>query len=168
MSIPFISVFQTNICIHKPFPLRIINPAPQIIQSRLLIVHIPTIAERIQRTNRRCQTAGFADRITPCVITIFYHLCTIRVNQRNHIALQIVDIEVIDIVIGDHTGLTLRIIEEMQIMAALRHVDDIFAIQRINVSTCHLGALNGRVFFGKKRKDLRFLESLYLGRGDRI
>ena len=131
MSIPFISVFQTNICIHKPFPLRIINPAPQIIQSRLLIVHIPTIAERIQRANRRCQTAGFADRITPRIITIFYHLRTIRVNQRNHIALQIVDIEVIDIVIGDHTGLPLRIIEEMQIMAALRHVDDIFAIQRI-------------------------------------
>ena len=65
------------------------------------------------------------------IITIFYHLRTIRVNQRNHIALQIVDIEVIDIVIGDHTGLTLRIIEEMQIMATLRHVDDIFAIQRI-------------------------------------
>ena len=84
MSIPFISVFQTNICIHKPFPLRIINPAPQIIQSRLLIVHIPTIAERIQRTNRRCQTAGFADRITPRIITIFYHLRTIRVNQRRY------------------------------------------------------------------------------------
>ena len=131
MSIPFISVFQTNICIHKPFLFRIINPAPQIIQSRLLIIHIPTIAERIQRTNRRCQTAGFADRITPRIITIFYHLRTIRVNQRNRIALQIVDIEVIDIVIGDHTGLTLRIIEEMQIMAALHHVDDIFAIQRI-------------------------------------
>ena len=91
MSIPFISVFQTNICIHKPFPLRIINPAPQIIQSRLLIVHIPTITERIQRTNRRCQTAGFTDRITPRIITIFYHLRTIRVNRRNHIALQVVD-----------------------------------------------------------------------------
>ncbi len=45
----------------------------------------------IQRTNRRCQTAGFADRITPRIITIFYHLRTIRVNQRNHIALQVVD-----------------------------------------------------------------------------
>ena len=109
----------------------IIVSAPQIVQSGFLIIHIPTIAERIQRTNRRCQTAGFADRITPRIITIFYHLRTIRVNQRNHIALQIVDIEVIDIVIGDHAGLALRIIEEMQIMAALRHVDDIFAIQRI-------------------------------------
>ena len=65
------------------------------------------------------------------IINKFYHLRTICVNQRNHIALQIVDIEVIDIVIGDHAGLTLHIIEEMQIMAALRHVDDIFAIQRI-------------------------------------
>ena len=114
MSIPFISVFQTNICIHKPFSLQIINPAPQIIQSRLLIIHIPTIAERIQRANRRCQTAGFADRITPHIITIFYHLRTIRVNQRNHIALQIVDIEVVNIVIGDHAGLALRIIDEYE------------------------------------------------------
>ena len=65
------------------------------------------------------------------IITIFYHLRTIRVNQRNHIALQIVDIEVIDIVIGNHAGLPLRIVEEVQVMAALRHVDDIFAIQRI-------------------------------------
>jgi len=45
---------------------------------------------------------------------IFYHLRTIRVNQHNHIALQIVDIEVIDIVIGDHAGLALRIIEEYE------------------------------------------------------
>ena len=95
--------------IDKSFPYRIIIPAPQIVKSGLLIIHIPTISEWIQRTNRRCQTDGFADRITPRIITIFYHLRTIRVNQRNHIALQIVDIEVIDIVIGDHAGLPLRI-----------------------------------------------------------
>ena len=100
--------------IDKSFPHRIIIPAPQVVQSSFLIVHIPTIAERIQRTNRRRQTAGFTDRITPRIITIFYHLRTIRVNQRNHIALQIVDIEVIDIVIGDHAGLPLRIIEEYE------------------------------------------------------
>ena len=48
------------------------------------------------------------------IITIFYHLRTIRVNQRNHIALQIVDIEVINIVIGDHAGLPLRIVEKYE------------------------------------------------------
>ena len=78
------------------------------------IIRIPAIAERIQRTNRRRQTAGFADRITPRIITIFYHLRTIRVNQRNHIALQIVDIEVIDAVIGNHAGLALRIVEKYE------------------------------------------------------
>ena len=135
MSIPFISVFQTNICIHKPFSLQIINPAPQIIQSRLLIIHIPTIAERIQRANRRCQTAGFADRITPHIITIFYHLRTIRVNQRNHIALQVVDFY--------HS-----------------------AYKRLHMP--FRGIKWSSLVFWQKRKDLRFLESLYLGRGDRI
>ena len=87
----------------------IIVSAPQIIQSGFLIIHIPTISERVQRAQCSRQRASLADRITPCAITIFYHLRTIRVNQRNHIALQIVDIEVIDIVIGDLAGLALRI-----------------------------------------------------------
>ena len=100
--------------IDKSFPHRIVIPAPQIVQSGLLIVHIPAIAERIHRAQRSSHRASFADRITPRIINIFYHLRTIRVNQRNHIALQIVDIEVIDIVIGDHAGLALRIIEEYE------------------------------------------------------
>ena len=100
--------------IDKSFPHRIIIPAPQVVQTSFLIVHIPAIAERIQRTNRRCQTAGFTDRITPRIINIFYHPRTIHVNQRSYIALQIVDIEVIDIVMGDHAGLSLRIIEEYE------------------------------------------------------
>ena len=100
--------------IDKSFPHRIIIPAPQVVQTSFLIVHIPTIAERIQRTNRRCQTAGFADRIPPRIINIFYHLRAIRVNQRNHIALQIVDIEVVNIIIGDHAGLALRIVEKYE------------------------------------------------------
>ena len=100
--------------IDKSFPHRIVIPAPQIVQSGLLIVHIPAIAERIHRAQRSSHRASFADRITPRIINIFYHLRTIRVNQRNHIALQIVDIEVIDIVIGDHAELALRIIEEYE------------------------------------------------------
>ena len=119
-------VMVNSIRRNEPLPHRIIIPAPEVIQPNLLIVHIPTIAERIQRTNRRCQTAGFADRITSRIINIFYHLRAIRVNQRNHIALQIVDIEVINIIISNHAGLTLRIIEEMQVMAALSAVQPRF------------------------------------------
>ena len=48
------------------------------------------------------------------IITIFYHLRTIRVNQCNHIALQIVDIEVVNIIIGNHAGLSLRIVEKYE------------------------------------------------------
>lgn len=92
----------------------IIVSAPQIVQSGFLIVHIPTISERVQRAQRSSHRAGFADRITPHIINIFYHPRTIRVNQRSYITLQIVDIEVIDIVIGDHAGLALRIIEEYE------------------------------------------------------
>ena len=105
---------EKNISVQILTDNEIIVSAPQIVQSGFLIIHIPAIAERIQRTNRRCQTAGFTDRITSRIITIFYHLRTIRVNQRNHIALQIVDIEVIDIVIGNHAGLTLRIVEKYE------------------------------------------------------
>ena len=100
--------------IEKSFPHRIIIPTPQVVQFRLLIIHIPAIAERVHRAQRSSHLASLADQITPCIINIFYHLRTIRVNQRNHIALQIVDIEVIGIVIGDHAGLALRIIDEYE------------------------------------------------------
>ena len=35
-------------------------------------------------------------------------------SQRNHIALQIVDIEVVNIIIGNHAGLALRIVEKYE------------------------------------------------------
>ena len=95
--------------IDKSFPHRIVIPTPQIVQFRLLIIHIPSIAERIQRTNRRCQTAGFTDRITPRIITIFYHLRIIRVNQRSYIALKIIHIKIAAFVESNHCRLVLRI-----------------------------------------------------------
>ena len=49
--------------IDKSFPHRIVIPAPQIVQSGLLIVHIPVIAERIHRAQRSSHRAGFTDRI---------------------------------------------------------------------------------------------------------
>ena len=109
----------------------IIVSAPQIVQSGFLIIHIPTIAERIHRAQRSSHRAGFADRITPCVITIFYHLCTVRVNDGDRVILKIVNIEVIRSVEAHHGRLALRVIEEMQVIATLRHVDDILAAQRV-------------------------------------
>ena len=68
------------------------------------------------------------------IITIFYHLRTIRVNQHNRIALQVVDFY--------HS-----------------------AYKRLYMP---FRGIKWSSLFWQKRKDLRFLESLYLGRGDRI
>ena len=92
----------------------IIVSAPQIVQSGFLIVHIPTIPERIHRAQRSSHHASLADRITPRIITIFYHLRTIRVNQRNHIAMQVVDLEIVHAIETHHAGLPLRIMEEYE------------------------------------------------------
>ena len=105
---------EKNISVQVLTDNGIIVSAPQIVQSGFLIIHIPTISERVQRTNCCCQTADFADWITPRIITIFYHLHTIRVNQRSYIALQVVDIEIVHAIETHHGGLPLRIIEEYE------------------------------------------------------
>lgn len=62
---------------------------------------------------------------------IFYHLYAVGVNYCHNIALEIVDIEVVRAIEADHRRLTLRIIEEVQTVVALCHVDNILAIQRV-------------------------------------
>ena len=94
--------------IDKSFPHRIIIPTPQIVQSGLLIVHIPAIAERIHRAQRSSHRASFADQITPRIINIFYHPRTIRVNQRSYIALKIIHIEIAASIELNHCRLVLR------------------------------------------------------------
>ncbi len=54
-----------GVTIDKPTPNRIIIPAPEVIQPCLLIVHIPTIAEGIQRTQCSCQGASFCLAVCP-------------------------------------------------------------------------------------------------------
>ena len=97
------------VCINKPFPHWIIIPAPQVVQSSFLIIHIPTIAERIHRAQRSSHRASLADRITPRIINIFYHPRTIRVNQRSYIALKIIHIEIAASVKSNHCRLVLCI-----------------------------------------------------------
>ena len=48
--------------------------------------------------------------------------CTL--SQRNHIALQIVGIEVVNIIIGDHAGLALRIVETVPYLFILLFILD--------------------------------------------
>ena len=64
--------FQTEytIRINKPTPLRIIVPTPQIIQPRLLIKHIPAIAERLHLAQRFRQFTGTPQRRAPRIVAV--------------------------------------------------------------------------------------------------
>ena len=73
--------------IQEPRPLRVIVPTAQIIQHSLLVIHIATIPERIERSQRACHRAGFTQYPTPSIVLIFYYFLAIAVNQRNHVAL---------------------------------------------------------------------------------
>ena len=73
--------------IDKSAPLRVIVPTAQIIQPGLLVIHIATIPERIERSQRACHRAGFTQYPTPSIVLVFYYLLAVAVNQRDHIAL---------------------------------------------------------------------------------
>ena len=76
-----------TVSIQKPRPLRIIVPTAQIIQPGFLVIHIATIPERIERSQRACYRAGFTHYPTPSIVLIFYYLLAAAVNQRDHVAL---------------------------------------------------------------------------------
>ena len=63
--------------------------ASQIVQPRLLVEHIPPIAEWISLAQRIGQRAGGTQRLAPCIVLVFYHEGTRTVKQANDIALEI-------------------------------------------------------------------------------
>ena len=86
---------QKRIYINKPTPNRKIVPAPEVIQPRLLIVHVGAIAERLNGAKGGSKGAGGGKDLAPCIVYIFYHFITTGVNKANDIALQIMDIAVL-------------------------------------------------------------------------
>ena len=64
---------------------------PDVIQPRLLIIHVGTIAERLNGTEGGSKGTGGGKDFTPRIVHIFYHFITTGVNKANDIALQIED-----------------------------------------------------------------------------
>ena len=56
--------------INKSAERRIVAPAPQVIQPRLLIKHIPAIPERLHLAQRFCQLAGTPQRRAPRIVAV--------------------------------------------------------------------------------------------------
>ena len=75
----------TNVAIriHEPSPPRIIIPAPQIVQPRFLIKHIPAIPKRLRPAQRFRQFAGTPQRRAPRIIHITNNNISIRIKNCN-------------------------------------------------------------------------------------
>ena len=78
----------TNVAIriHEPSPPRIIIPAPQIVQPRFLIEHIPAIAERLHLAQRLRQFASAPQRRAPRIIAVADNSIAILIQNCNKVA----------------------------------------------------------------------------------
>ena len=123
----------TNVAIriNKPSPPRIIVPTPQIVQPRLLVKHIPAIPKRVERPQRLCQSPTLPNGHTPSIIRIANNNISIRIKNRNHIALQALDVSIRNTVVSHDRWTILCIIEEMQFIAFPRHMHNILPMQGI-------------------------------------
>ena len=120
-----------RIRIDKPTPLRIIVPTPQIIQPRLLIKDIPAIAERLHLAQRFRQLASAPQRRTPRIVAVADDGIAILIQNRNNIALQALDVGIRRAIVHHHCRTALRVVEEVQLVAALGHVDNVLAVQGV-------------------------------------
>ena len=98
-------------------PLGVIVPAAEIVQPRLRIVDIPAVAEGVQLAQRVRHGAGGGQRIAPCVIGVRHHLRAATVDQSSHVALRVLQIEILRAIVGDGHGPPL-VVGEVQGRAA--------------------------------------------------
>ena len=108
--------------IDKSIPMGCIIPASEVVQAGFLIIDIPTIAERIAHTQRIRERAGHGERLTPCIVLVFYNKIAIVVKDANDISLKIMEIGVgraIEVYLR-RTGL--RIVKEVQLVSMLNFV----------------------------------------------
>ena len=63
------------------------------------------IAEGIELTQRVGHGAGGSQRVAPCVIGVRHHLCAAAVDQPGHVALRILQIEILRAVVGAGEGM---------------------------------------------------------------
>ena len=62
------------------------------------------IAEGVQLTQRVGHGAGGGQGITPCIIGVRHHLRAAAVDQPGHVALRVLQIEILRAIVGDGHG----------------------------------------------------------------
>jgi hypothetical protein len=59
------------------------------------IIDIPTVAEGVEIAQCVRHGAGGSQWIAPCIIGVRYHLCAAAVDQPGHVALRVLQIEIL-------------------------------------------------------------------------
>ena len=97
----------------------VIIPALEIVQACFSVVEVPAVAEGVEIAQCVGHGAGGGQRIAPCVIGVRHHLRAAAVDQLGHVALRVLQVEVLRAIIGDGHGADL-IVGKMQSCAAVR------------------------------------------------
>ena len=115
------TIIDQAVRIDKPTPPRVIIPALQIVQPRFRVVDIPAVAQRVDRTERRCHCTGGGQQIAPCVVGVGHDARAAGADKTGHVALRVLDVEVLRAVVvhGQRAG---RVVGEVQLIAAPRQL----------------------------------------------
>ena len=100
------------VCIYPPTDLGIVITAGYVVQPRLGIVDIPTVAERVLCAQGARERAGAGKLLAPAIVSIFYYGVVAAVNQADDVALPVADIVVICAVVIDRRYIACRIVTE--------------------------------------------------------
>ena len=92
------------VCIYKSTPRGVIVTAAEVVQSRFGIIEVPAVAEGVEFAQCAGHGAGGGQRVAPCVIGVCHHLRAAAVDQSGHVALRILQVEVLRAIVGDGHG----------------------------------------------------------------
>ena len=119
------------VCIDEPTQIRVVVPAAQIVQTGFFIKDIAAIPEGVQGTQRIGQRARLAGGLAPGIVRIGYHLRAVAVNQTDDIILLVVEVGAGSSIEQNHSRLVLRVVEEVQGVAAVGHMHKVLAVKRV-------------------------------------
>ena len=169
--------------IQEPSPLRVIVPALQIVQPRIIVVIIPPIPERIERADNpllnRCRARLGGNRaVAPCVIGIRAYLgSALRVDGDNvplQILLEVVGVEyifgitLVSVLQPDGSAVLIievykEVVRGLRATTALRRPclgDDLGAVQRVVVDRTAV-CLDGSDAIGVIREGIQELSPVH-------
>ena len=106
-------------------------PTCKIKQSRLFVVDVTTITERLNRAQRAGHTAALANRLTPCIVLIFYNNAACAVKNGNNVALKVMHIGILGAIKLNDGRLVVGVVEEMKGVVALGHVHNVLTMRRV-------------------------------------